>query len=359
MLTFSVNKDNGQERYKLRVKKAIEENKRYFQKFNGEHYEEAIQATYIAAITNRNDDYEDVLPYIKALARNILKTETTERPYDMQTEDGEVSAPFLQLVSYIDDTKFLEEGEIERAFQVLYLEYEDDFLKLGRLFEQGRLEREAKIKKPEIHSKIRELIAKYGASVVFYNLYNFLQEMEEYKSVVYEEKTKLINIRKRERGVLDVLSDLPTIKTRGGRYLSIDKNTLEMEEDPDYVAWDMIAITTCTIRRVDLTPLMDYMYKQVYVEQGVDTRHIKWCGEMYRLMSLTGDKYINEDREVFLNKVRVELVENLLENRIGPIIAISPDSVYIKPTKAFAYTRLRLEVQGKTIDLPITEKKGK
>jgi hypothetical protein len=42
-------------------------------------------------------------------------------------------------------------------------------------------------------------------------------------------------------------------------------------------------------------------------------------------------------------------------NNIGSIVAISPDSVYIKPTRAFQFDKLRLRFQhGKVLDLPIT-----
>ena len=101
MLTFSVNGIKGNEEYILRVQNAITNNIMYFKKFNGPNWEEAVQKAFITAVSNQNDNYDDVEPYIKNLARNILKTQEVEKAYDTITEDGEVSYPYLKLVHNI------------------------------------------------------------------------------------------------------------------------------------------------------------------------------------------------------------------------------------------------------------------
>ncbi|MNW05715.1 hypothetical protein D3C71_2020020 [compost metagenome] len=60
------------------------------------------------------------------------------------------------------------------------------------------------------------------------------------------------------------------------------------------------------------------------------------------------------DRNKFLDQVRVELILNLMSNNVGTLIALSPDSLYIKPARNFTYDVLRLSLTtGKIIDLPV------
>jgi hypothetical protein len=69
MLTFSVNKSKERQLYILRVQETIEKNLSYFKKMNGPRYAEAVQKTYIVAIDNQNDEYDNLEPYIIKLAR--------------------------------------------------------------------------------------------------------------------------------------------------------------------------------------------------------------------------------------------------------------------------------------------------
>src|SRR5690606_22206812 len=137
MLTFSVNTNANNEGYILKVKKAIDDNIMYFKKFNGIHWEEAVHRTFITAVANQNENYENIEPYIKNLARNILKVQEIERPYDTVTEDGEVSYPYMKLTSFIDEDIFIDNKEVEDTFKEMYLLYKDDFHKLELLFKEG------------------------------------------------------------------------------------------------------------------------------------------------------------------------------------------------------------------------------
>ena len=354
MLTFSVNKGEGKENYILKVTEAIQRHINYFKKFNGPDWEEAVQRTFITAIQNQNDDYDEIDPYIKNLARNIMKTQSLENPYDIITEDGEVSYPYLGLVSYIDEGIFTDNKEIMDSFKELYLLYKEDFLKIGTLLHQEHIDKHESVKNDEIVERIKLLAAKYGARDVVTLLSAFLSKLPEFTKHRYTESIKTIEMRVRKPEVLDNLPDIPTIKDNEGNYIGIDKITLTMDTDPDFIKWDTIAKTSCNIMKIDITPLMDYMYRQVYVPQGVNTKHIEWCDDMYKVTTPSGESFVNMNRDKFMNRVRVDLIENFIDSKIQSIIALSPDSVYIKPSRVLMYDYIRLILfTGKTIDLPV------
>ena len=110
MLTFSVNEYDAV--LMLRVERTIENNIQYFKKFNGPRWQEAVNKTFMVAVQHAKSEYEVLDPYIKNLARNILKEQEKESPMDTVNEDGEVSYPFLRLTTDIDEDRvFLDEEE--------------------------------------------------------------------------------------------------------------------------------------------------------------------------------------------------------------------------------------------------------
>lgn len=360
MLTFSVNGIKGNEEYILRVQNAITNNIMYFKKFNGPNWEEAVQKAFITAVSNQNDNYDDVEPYIKNLARNILKTQEVEKAYDTITEDGEVSYPYLKLVSTIDESIFIDNKEVNDSFKELYLLYPEDFLRLEMLFKAEsedifKLNKSETIKNVKLKDAIQGLCLKYGTTEIFYILYSFLNKLEDNLKPYSNTTIKTIEMRPRGSKALELIPDIPLIKDKKGNFMGINKNTLTMDIDPDFVEWDTINTTSCDIMKIDISPLMDYMYQQVFVPQGVHTKHITWCDDMYRLTTPSGVSVVNMNRDKFLNLVRVELIENLIESRFNTIIAVSPDSVYIKPSRVILYDTIRLAlITGKIIDLKIT-----
>lgn len=357
MLTFSVNGQNDAG-YLLRVKKAIDENIQYFKAFNGEHWEEAVHKAVITAINNRNDDYTNIVPYIKNLARNVLKTKRRENVYDIVTDDGEISYPFLSLITDIDERVFVDHKEINNAFKEMYLMYPEDFLKLRQLFTadtEAKFSKSEIIKNADIKNMVSKLTFKYSSHTVFYDLYAFLRNLDKATEHALNVEIRNVDMKVRPDSLIDQIPDIPLIKDSNGNLHGIDKVTLTMDIDPDYEKWDTVANTACDIMKIDISPLIDYMYNEVYVQEGVHTKHIVWCDDMYKLITPGGKEVVNLDRDKFMNLVRIEVILNLIASRFNTVIAVSPDSVYIKPTRTVPIRVVRLHLPcDKTIDLPIT-----
>ena len=355
MLTFSVNETNPIE--VLRVEKAIQDNIQYFKKFNGVRWEEAVNKTFEVAIQHVKSEYETLDPYIKTLARTILKEQEKETPMDTVTEDGEVSFPFLKLTSHIDEDRILtDRNEIMKVYKELYLKYEEDFLKLKVIFKKddAKFSKYEVVKNEEIKREIAKLRMNYDVSQVYDVLYEFFKSLPKYSKAIENATMKIIDMRSKEQEFLSYLPDIPMIVDEKGNLYDIDKLNLSMEKDPDTFKWDVITQTSCDIVRIDYSPLINYMYQQVFVPKGVFTKHIYWCDDMYRVATPGGKYYVNIDREKFINLVKIELIAHLVNNRVNTIIAISPDYIYVKPVRMISYDTIRLNLfTGKVIDLPI------
>lgn len=355
MLTFSLNQVDAVQM--LRVEKTIQDNIQYFKKFNGVHWQEAVNKTFLVAVQHAKSEYEVLDPYIKNLARNILKEQEKESPLDTMTEDGEVSYPFLKLTTTIDeDGLFIDNEEVMRNFKELYLKYEEDFLKLKQMFkkENDKFSKAEIVKNDEIQNTIQNLSLKYGATNVYNLLYDFFANLSKYSRQIENSTIKIIEMKDKAYDIEQAISDIPLITDKKGNFYGIDKLTLTMEKDPDTFEWNVITQTSCDILRIDISPLMNYMYSQVFVPQGVFTKHIVWCDNVYKVTTPGGKPFVNLDRYKFMSQVKVELIEHLSKNRFNTIVAISPDYIYIKPNRMMNYDTVRLILHtGKIIDLPI------
>ena len=360
MLTFSLNDISGVDNYSAHVWSTINENIGYFKKFNGERWEEAVHKTYIAALDHRDDSYgENILPYLKKLARTILKVKSSESSYGVFTDEGEISPVFATLKDYIDTENLDGASELKDVFKELYLMDTESFMKLQKLFEYNDVEdvtniKEIRIRNSKLNEEFRKLVQNHGSDYTFRALYDFFRELPKLTSVRQTGLTKEVNLKAGNFSVVEKIPDTPLIIDSKGKYHYIDKNTLTMSANPDYFKWDIIGTSLCDILKVDIEPFMTYMYEQVFVDEGVSTRHITWCGDKYKLVTPGGVSHIGLDKDKFLSIVRIELILNLMMNNIGSIVAISPDNIYIKPTRAFQFDKVRVKFStGKLLDLPI------
>lgn len=358
MLTFSLNYVTSDDGYSHRVWEAILNNEGYFKKFNGAMYEEAMHKTFIFAVQHKKEGYTDLAPYIKKLARTILKVKENESPYDVYTEDGEVSSVFSKMQDTIDESNLVEKEEIKDVFREMYLTDKDEFMKLQNLFTDTASEdvlKQFALKNLTLKKTLTQAYRQYGSTLFFNVLMNFFNDLN--RGISREEpKIKEVVMKKGNFGVLAKIPDTPCIKTiKDGELYGIDRNTLKMEINPDLVKWDIVSATNCNIIKIDISPLINYIYEQIFVEEGVDTKHITWCNSKYKLTTPGGYSVIGMDRNKFISFVHTELIANLLAHNFNKIIAISDDSVYIKPTRVSNLETVRLKTaQGKIIDLPVS-----
>lgn len=369
MLTFSLNTVNGADAYAAKVWHTINSNLGYFKYFNKDRWEEAVHHTFLTALNHRDKSYDNILPYIKKLARTILKVKSREISFPVHNEDGEIAPIYYSLADFIDEEKLDGTEELKDIFKELYLMDSESFMRLKALYQYNDVTdvesfRDIRIRNSPLGVEFRRLIDKYGSTLTFQALYEFFKELPYLCMERKTGLTKEVNLKAPNYSVLDRIPDTPTIQDVRGNYHFIDKTTLTMAYDtgrgvsvsnPDYFKWDIVGSSTCDILKIDISPFMNYMYEEVYVDEGVSTKHITWCGDKYRLETPGGLTHIGLELDKYLSVVRIELVLNLMSNNIGSVVAVSPDSVYIKPTRAFQFDNIRIRLKsGKIMDLPIT-----
>ncbi|MNL91189.1 hypothetical protein D3C81_09190 [compost metagenome] len=359
MLTFSINSDaKGTSLYAAEVLRTIQDNEKYLRKFNGPRWQEAAQKIYLTAIDNRDTRYTDITPYIKKLAKTILKEKEKDSAFDVYTEDGEISPIFYSLREYIDIDKMDGVKEIEDRFKELYLMDTQSFMKLKTIFmiddvKQVKKMTELRIKNVEFMQEFNSLLTVHGAHMVFPTLNKFFADLDVLCSPAGDTLIKEVSIKKKSMDLASKLPDIPLIKDKDGNLHHINKETLTMAINPDYVKWDVVN-SVCDILKIDMSLLLNYIYEEIYGDKGVNTRHITWCGDKYKLTTPGGESFIGLDKEKFITVVRNELILNLISSNINTIIAISPDILYFKPTRVFQFNTLRLKLTtGKIIDIPI------
>jgi hypothetical protein len=208
------------------------------------------------------------------------------------------------------------------------------------------------IENEKLKNEIFKLARKHSPEKIFEVLFDFFKDLEEFNNFNYIERIKTIKMSETHEEVFDDIPDIPKIKDENDNYYLINKEKLSMERNPDLFNWDTIAQTRCNVIALDISPLKNYIKKQTFVPKGVDTKMIEWCDDICKLVTPGGEIFVDIPKEQFIKRTRIELISNLVANRIKEIIAISEDTIYFKPLRSISYEFVRLELKnGDIIDL--------
>lgn len=339
------------------VERNIMQHWKYIRKFNPDPIKaEQVKQEILFKILENRLHLDDYTPYIKKLARVLALREGNrkELPYDVYSPEGEISSTFRILRTSLDDKEMEDRSRLRKEFCHLYLKYDKDFANLSVLFNSEMDGADAKtlsklrLSNEGLYSDVRNLIEEYGVTTLQY-LGVFLKDLPNLRDTEVSENHKDIIFKPvRNMNILDRVVN-NGVYTEDGKLVKIDEKMLMSEENPDYFKWKAQG-SSHKIQKIDCTPFMEYLYDQIYVNEGVDTKHIMWCDSHYRLTTPAGDYYIDENREYFINRCRVELVAALVKASVGNVIAISPDNIYFRGKKL---SYIKANVRGKVIILPV------
>lgn len=355
----------------------IQQNRKYIYHFNGAKTEEVI-SDMLEHIAKNGRQKEDVLPYIKNLSRNIIKKKPKlsmqYTPFDTRTEDGEVSSVFLGLLEHIDHTQFMPNNELNRQLRALYLKYDEDFMGLKVIFDAkyddvipnydsvktskrflSFMHKTEERSRSTMYEDLRNIVDTFGAEHTFATLLILLKEVDVL-SLPFTATVKEIALKplsKLQRATAKI--GMPIIKSSSGEEYTINLDTLTMDANPDYFNWSVVGNSKAIIK-IDIAPFMEYLYDQLYVDQGVNTRLIKWCGDMYRITTPAGTRLLEEKIEYAIEFARTELVLSIVSANIGKLVAVSPDTIYIKATKE-VFNKLKITTEvSKSIIVDVQKK---
>ena len=375
MRVFSLNFNTTDFSYVSAVWSCIQENVRYFKKFNGAQYEEAMHLVLVRALRNKKTEYTDLTPYIKKLARTELKQKQRDVPLNYTDEEtGEVSKQFIGLAKGFSVMTGEQSERLKNVFRDMYLMHPDEIIALRPLFEDIRVytpESKAILAKvsDEVKDTLWSAISRINNSLEDGGKASCKAIMEFYDEIARADEKQF-----RLSGTKNIVMTAPdyrcmsripvgdtiviTSGSHKGEQMGIDTSkTLEMTSDVnlDLVSWLPISKTRCDVIKIDISEYINYLYDNIYVDKGVNTPHRKWLGNRYALTSPAGKDYLNEDEEVFISKCIEELILNLIANNVNNIIGFTSDSIYVRPIRKITYDTIRCKIfNNKFIDLNLS-----
>lgn len=357
MRSFSLNKIT--QKYASRVLEAMERNKGYIIFFNKGNYKEAYQRIFMAAMREEKTEFPNLDPYIKVLARNVMKSHLRDISYAPYNEDGEVAVVFTSLVD-MQDHSFEDKGIVLEALKEIYLAYPEDFMQLAQLIPSSdKVDIKAPIKNKALQKAITELTYEYSSTAVFYGIIEFISNLAKEKAKHVNHNTpctREINLVPYTADVTYKLGDKPWILDNNNIPVGIDKSTLYMEDDfnPEFHRFTLAVKTVCPIWHIDISDYLNDIETKIYLEQGVDNEYILWCGDKFRLTTPAGEHLIGTSREAYMELVRKEVIGSLINSELGTVIAVGPESIYLKLTKATNLANLHLKInKSRTVILPV------
>lgn len=374
MRVFSLNYNTNDFNYISAVWSCIQENIRYFKKFNGAQYEEAMHLVLVRALRNKKAEFTDLAPYIKKLARTELKQKQRDVPLDYTDEEtGEVSKQYLSLAKGFAAMSEEQSERLKDVFRDMYLLHPDEIIALRPLFEDiHTYNTDAKAIMSKVSDEVKDTlwsaIARINNSLEDGSKASCKAIMEFYDEIAKADEkqmrlsgTKAITMAPSDYRCMSRIPEGNTIVITSGSHkgeqVGIDTSrTLEMTSDVnlDLVSWSPITKTKCDVIKIDISDYVSYIYDNIYVDAGVNTPHRKWLGTRYVLTTPSGKDYLNEDEEVFVSKCIEELILNLIANSVNNIIGFTSDSIFVRPIRKITYDTIRCKLfNNKFIDLNI------
>lgn len=359
MKSFSLNRVTQD--YAARVLDSMNRNKGYIIFFNKANYKEAYQRIFMAAMREEKTEYENLDPYIKVLARNVMKIHSRDIPYAPYNEEGEVALVFTPLVDNPDMDKFQNKEMVMEALQEIYLRFPSDFTKLASLIPTSNPnDVRGVIKNPMLYERIHNLTIEFDPQLVFYSIIHFITDLNKTKQeavTASAQKAKTFTLYQFNQDVIPkVVTNKKWILDEKGNPCGIQASTLRMERDfnPEFHKFRMAIKTVCPIWAIDISDYLNDVETRVYAEQGVDNENILWCGEKYRLTTPAGTCFLGVPRDAFMERVRQELILSIMLIDFATVVAIGTETVYIKLTKNYNISDLTVHLpSGKNIRLPI------
>lgn len=352
MLTFSLNLDenvnNMFDEYASHAWQLITKNEGYFRKFNGDRCKEAMQAVWLHVIEHRDPRYkDDLLPYIKKLARTKLRVREPDIPVSVYDDEGKVNYIYQELSEENKGVTLLEVEEdykqVLYRLTVLYLESPKEFEKLRVVTQPlDKVSLSLYKRKGDWYNNFGRLLRDYSVTIVRDCLCEFFRRLDkESSSVKFKEGIKVTSFNKPDVSLTSYVED-DGIIYKGERY-HLNPQTLRMNRniDLDHVFWS--PSNGNTVIKVGIEDCMDSIISDILVEKGVNTPLIRWCNDSYIMRSPAGvTSPVDADRDVFIEYCFRELVLNIASHSKS-ILAVSDRYVYTTPPRKLGYNILELK----------------
>lgn len=375
--------------YMLEVYAIVQRNMGYICSLDKAHADEIAEKIITHAVTHRNRDKKDTLnAYVRSLANSFVKELHSEQNRNEYLDDMEgggynivadVMAWTSHEISYdVDGRKHLVDLMMTQYLIMpnIVTRYCANALRAAQMEPAIVVPQEDEsdilngIKWKSVESEFR----RYSPATVLLSMI----EMAQYIAKQQRLNTELRGRVYKPIAFVPVVGDRITNITEKPTVVSVDANgtkrfyaidpyTFEMHEVDglhklrmDFEKWQPIGSDNSVrcVYSVDISELMNYLYEQVCVPYGVDTKYIRWVGKERNIKFLpSGTTLYDVNEENYFIEVRAEILTMLADNPSIDILGITSDYVYLRPVRRLMFNAYRCKLfNGKVIDLPIQVK---
>lgn len=345
----------------------IQRNKWYIYKIcrgDSTKINEVASRVLIHVITHRDYNTENVEldAYVNVLAKHYLANICTEQQRQAEYDDGYQNTLKLStnLLPSIAGCNSAGKFAIEDALTHYYFKYPQDvkrycyntLQKLGiKMYVNSPVDTEAGPQDKKSWNVLLKEIQRYDAVTLLNATLTIANRISAQEHRVLRRNTVIsVHAKPVDYAVYDsVVSNVHVIVQIGkqARQYGLNKYTLEMCDNTKHVVdldtqkWQPLQQNAGTVYACDMTQFIEYLYRQVCVPEGVDTKCIRWLGKHNIKILPSGAQLEEVTVEQYILEAKLELLCTLVTTKISNVVGISSDNIYYSPRKRVTIDSLR------------------
>lgn len=322
--------------------------KAYYHKFNGARAEEAMARAYLHASKNYNEQEGELKPYLKSLARDMMRQKESEFP------EEEIESMAVDEVTSVESQalkSIVFENVNNLLIKEIVLPFMEDFLKFGALLESECDNAKAmKTYFPQGFKQVCIKIMKRVNPEEFIKSIKYIYEKYRYELQWFLEQSEFVI-----RGYSEAdYSLLDTKKTK--RIYIADSSGKEIIR-PDYNSYELYIKgvigdkTVCRVRYIDLLEQMEIMATSPISNELTEVigknKIVRTCGGS--MLST------NENKDTICNLLLDELITNILKVSNSRLLSVGYEYVYLLQGKYSERDKIKFKgvIGFGDIELPI------
>ena len=368
------------EAYMQEAYNAVQRNKWYIFKIcrgDSTKINDVSSRVLIHVITHRDYTTENVAldAYVNVLAKHYLANICAEQQQQAEYDDSYQNSLMLSTNLLPTVAGCNSEGKfaIEAALTHYYFKYPEDVTrycyttlqKLGiKMYVNSPVNVDDVPQDKKSWNALLKEIQRYDAVTLLNATLTIANRIAAQEHRV-QRRTSVININAKpvDYDVFDSIVANAHVVTRVGkqeRQYALDKYTLTMCDnakhtiDLDTTKWQPLQQTVGTVYSCDITQFIEYLYRQVCVAEGVDTKFIRWLGKHNIKTLPSGIQLEDVTIEQYILEAKLELLCALVSTKISNVVGMSEDNIYYSPRKRVTYADLRyILFNGVAVILPV------
>lgn len=322
---------------------SLNELKGYFYKFNKDETDEAMARAYIHALKNY-DGYSEFKPYLKNLARTIMRTVEKEvyvDDFESMAVDEKTSVERSALEGIVfDDTNDL-------IVKQLMLPFIDEFLYLGGLMESNEFAQKTKTDFSERFRYVcKTILSKIkGEEFMKSILYLYNKNSDELRWFLEQDNFIVKTCREAEYSTTSVTNSEFKINGEAKRYSIVNENG-EIVKQPDTYKGKMFIKGVLGNKKVYKVNYIDLLNDMIMMARSYITNELTIVNGKYKIVRTCSGSYsqVNPDMENVDNLMLDELITSIVYCSKCKLLSVGYEYIYLLEGKYFSGTDI--EIRG-------------